>query len=144
MIRIALIGAGAIGERHARALASIEGAQLALVVSRSEDEASRLASSFGVPGVGTSFERTLDRPDIDAVILATPTQMHAAQALQCLEAGKHVLVEIPLADCWADAQAVYERSRGSRAMAMVAHTSRYYPSNLYMNRLIEAGHFNLL
>jgi 2-hydroxy-4-carboxymuconate semialdehyde hemiacetal dehydrogenase len=144
MIRIALIGAGAIGERHARALSRIEDAQLALIISRTEDEAGKLASSFAVPEVGISFERVLDRADIDAVILATPTQMHAVQALQCLEAGKHVLVEIPLADSWPDALAVYEKSQSSRAVAMVAHSSRYYPSNQYVNRLIEAGSFRLL
>lgn len=144
MVRIALIGAGAIGERHATALAMIDAAELVLVVSRTEEEAGKLASAFSIPNVGSSFEAALDRPDIDAVILATPTQMHAEQALQCIDAGKHVLVEIPLADSWRDALQVYERSQSSPVLAMVAHTSRYYPSNQYLRRLIDADEFTLL
>lgn len=144
MVRIALIGAGAIGERHATALSKIDGAQLVVVVSRTAEEAAKLASAYSIAETGTSFEAVLARNDIDAVILATPTQMHARQALRCLDAGKHVLVEIPLADVWEDVLEVYERSRSSTTLAMVAHTSRYYPSNQYMRRQIEAGQFNLL
>ncbi|RIV80140.1 gfo/Idh/MocA family oxidoreductase [Aurantiacibacter xanthus] len=144
MVRIALIGAGAIGERHATALANIDSAELAIVVSRTEEEAGKLGSAFSVPEIGTSFETALDRTDIDAVILATPTQMHAAQALQCLDVGKHVLVEIPLADSWHDALTVHERAQDCPQLAMVAHTSRYYPSNQYLRRLICAGKFDLL
>ena len=144
MVRIALIGAGAIGERHAKALARIEGAELSLVVSRTAEEAKAFAAMFPVPRTSHRYQAALEQPDIDAIILATPTQMHSAQAMQCLDAGKHVLIEIPLADAWEDALKVYERSKASNLLAMVAHTSRYYPSNQYLRRKIEVGEFNLL
>lgn len=142
-VRIGLIGAGAIGERHTRALSAIPGCTLVTIASRTVEEAATLAARFGIPDTDNSLEAVLARPDVDAVILATPTQMHASQALTCIEAGKHVLVEIPIADSWSDAQALQMRSTAAHTLVMAAHTSRYYPSNLYLRQLIEAGQFCL-
>lgn len=142
-VRVALVGAGAIGEQHARALSVIDGAKLALVASRTPEESGRLARDFGVAETVSSLDEVLARPEIDAVILATPTQMHAAQAVQCMDAGKHVLVEIPLADNWRDARLVHATSLSAGVVAMVGHTSRYYPSHAWLHDRIAAGEFML-
>jgi 2-hydroxy-4-carboxymuconate semialdehyde hemiacetal dehydrogenase len=85
----------------------------------------------------------LARDDVDAVILCTPTQMHAAQAIACMNAGKHVQVEIPLADSWADSQAVLEKQRETGLVCMVGHTRRFNPSHQWVNKRIRSGEFHI-
>jgi 2-hydroxy-4-carboxymuconate semialdehyde hemiacetal dehydrogenase len=110
-MRIALAGAGAFGLKHLDALARIDGVEIAAVVSRRLDQAQDVARNYGAPMASTELEDVLRSPDVDAVILATPTQMHAQQAIETLRAGKHVQVEIPLADSWSDAQSVAATQR---------------------------------
>src|ERR1035438_4912802 len=105
-MRIALAGAGAFGIKHLDALARMDGVEIVAVVSRRLDQAREVADQYGAPMASTELEEVLASPDVDAVILATPTQMHAAQAIATMRAGKHVQVEIPLADNWSDARAV--------------------------------------
>jgi 2-hydroxy-4-carboxymuconate semialdehyde hemiacetal dehydrogenase len=126
-MKIALVGAGAFGEKHLAALRNLDGVEVAMVVSASYEEAARLAARFGIDGVGDSYEATVARNDIDAVILCTPTPMHARQAIQAMNAGKHVEVEIPLADNWAEAQAVLAKQRETGLVCMVGHTRRFNP-----------------
>ena len=97
-MRIALAGAGAFGEKHLDGLQKIDGVEIASVISRSAEQAAAVAAKYGAAHSGTDLAEALARDDVDAVILCTPTQMHAAQAIACMEAGKHVQVEIPLAD----------------------------------------------
>ncbi len=82
-------------------------------------------------------------PGVDAVILCTPTQMHAAQAIQCMEAGKHVQVEIPLADSLADAEAVLAKQQETGLVCMVGHTRRFNPSHQYVHNRITVGELNI-
>jgi 2-hydroxy-4-carboxymuconate semialdehyde hemiacetal dehydrogenase len=98
-----------------------------------------VAAKYGIPHVTQDLAESLARDDVDAVILCTPTQMHAEQAIQCLEAGKHVQVEIPLADSLRDAEAVHAKQRETGLVAMVGHTRRFNPSHQYIHRKIEAG-----
>ena len=142
-MRIAIIGAGAIGECHLKALQRDPEAEIATIVSGTVEEADKLAQPHGISDTGDSLERVLERSDVDAVILCTPTQMHAGQAMQCLDAGKHVLVEIPIADNWGDAQALQQKAAASDLVCMAGHTSRFYPSSQYMHRLIADGDFTL-
>lgn len=142
-MRIALVGAGAFGEKHLDALKNIDGAEVATVVSVSHDEARKLADRFGIADVGDSYEETLKRDDIDAVILTTPTPMHARQAIQAMDAGKHVEVEIPVADSWADAQAVLAKQQETGLVCMVGHTRRFNPSHQWVKRKIDAGEFTI-
>jgi len=93
--------------------------------------------------VTTELGEALARPDVDAVILATPTQLHASQALACLDAGKHVQVEIPLSDNLAGAEAVARRQRETGLVAMVGHTRRFNPSHQWVHQRIRAGDFNI-
>jgi 2-hydroxy-4-carboxymuconate semialdehyde hemiacetal dehydrogenase len=138
-MRICLAGAGAFGIKHLEALAEIDGVRVTSLVGRQREPTQDVARRFDIPHVATDLAESLARSDVDAVILATPTQLHAEQTLACLDAGKHVQVEIPLADRWRDADAVMQRQRGSGLVAMVGHTRRFNPSHQWIHRRIAAG-----
>lgn len=142
-LRIALAGGGAFGAKHAAALRRIEGVEVAAVVSSSLGRAQKFAAEQGVDRAVASLDEVLAMDDIDAVILATPTQMHAAQTLACLDAGKHVQTEIPLADSLADAEACQAAQERTGLVAMVGHTRRFNPSHQWVHHRIEAGEFNI-
>ena len=138
-MRIALVGAGAFGEKHLDGLKNIDGVDIASVISRSAEQAATVAQKYGAPHSGTELTEALAMPDVDAVILCTPTQMHAEQAIACMDAGKHVQVEIPLSDNWADAQAVVAKQKETGLVCMVGHTRRFNPSHQYVHDKIVAG-----
>jgi len=142
-MRIALVGAGAFGEKHLEALRNIPDVEVATIVSASLGEAERLGGKYGIADIGTDFDRMLARDDVDAAILATPTPLHAAQAVACMEAGKHVEVEIPAADSWKDAQAVLETQRETGLTCMVGHTRRFNPSHQWVKKRIDAGELTI-
>ncbi len=142
-MRIALVGAGAFGEKHLEAIAAIDNAEVVTVVSASLDEAGKLAAQFGIADTADNYEAILERSDIDAVILTTPTPIHAAQAIQAMDAGKHVMVEIPVADSWADAQAVLKKQRETGLTCMVGHTRRFNPSHQWVKKRIDAGELTI-
>ncbi|MBI2242319.1 MAG: Gfo/Idh/MocA family oxidoreductase [Magnetospirillum gryphiswaldense] len=142
-VNIALVGAGAFGVKHLDALKAIDGANVVSLISRSEDSTQAIADKYGIPHVGVDLADALARPDVDAVILTTPTQIHASQAQQCLNAGKHVMVEIPLADSLADAEAVVALQKKTGLVAMCGHTRRFNPSHQWVHNKITAGEFNI-
>ncbi len=142
-MKIALVGAGAFGEKHLDGLKNIEGVEIASVISRRAEQAAEVAKKYGVPHSGTELSEALALPDVDAVILCTPTQMHAEQAIACMDAGKHVQVEIPLADSWEDAKAVEARAKETGLVCMVGHTRRFNPSHQWVKNRIDAGEFNI-
>ncbi|MGW7446615.1 Gfo/Idh/MocA family oxidoreductase [Kitasatospora sp. NPDC054795] len=142
-VRIALAGGGAFGAKHAAALRRIKGVEVTAVVSSSLDSARKFAEEQGVGRGVAALEEALAMDDVDAVILATPTPMHAAQTLACLEAGKHVQVEIPLAASLADAEACLAAQQRTGLVAMVGHTRRFNPSHQWVRRRIEAGQFRI-
>jgi len=102
-----------------------------------------VAQKYGIAHVSTDLHDSLKIKEVDAVILCTPTQMHASQSLACLQAGKHVQVEIPLADSWKDAKAVVDLAKTTGKVAMCGHTRRFNPSHQYVNQKIKAGQFNI-
>ena len=138
-MKIALAGSGAFGEKHLDALQLVDGVEVVSLVGRIFAPTRDVAGKYGIRHVTTDLDETLARPDVEAVILATPTQMHAAQALACLRAGKHVQVEIPLADSLADCEAVLAEQERTGLVCMVGHTRRFNPSHQYMHRKIAAG-----
>lgn len=138
-MRIALAGAGAFGEKHLDALAKIEGVEVTSLVGRTLEKTQAIAGKYGIGHVTEDLEDSLARSDVDAVILCTPTKMHASQAIVCMEAGKHVEVEIPLADNWADAQAVMAKQRETGLVCMVGHTRRFNPSHQWVHNRIKAS-----
>ena len=142
-IRVALAGAGAFGIKHLDALKQIDDVRIASVISRQQEQAEEVARKYGASHATTDLADTLARDDVDAVILATPTQLHAEQTIACLRAGKHVQVEIPLADSWADAQAVDRVQQETGLVAMVGHTRRFNPSHQYVHNKIVAGELSI-
>ena len=142
-LRIALAGAGAFGEKHLDGLKNIPGVEITSIISRRAEQAAEVAAKYGAKHSGTELSEALARDDVDAVILCTPTQMHAAQAIACMEAGKHVQVEIPLSDSWEDAQAVLRKSQETGLVCMVGHTRRFNPSHQYAHHKIAAGELNI-
>ena len=138
-LRVALAGAGAFGIKHLDALRLIDGVQIAAIVSRRLDQAQEVAARYGATQATTELHDVLTRDDVDAVILCTPTQMHAQQAQDCLAAGKHVQVEIPMADSLADAEAVVDAQARTGLVAMAGHTRRFNPSHQWMHQRIAAG-----
>ncbi len=142
-MRIALAGAGAFGEKHLDGLKKIDGVEIVSIISRTAEQAAAVAEKYGAKHSSTELEDALARDDVDAVILCTPTQMHAAQAIACMKAGKHVQVEIPLADSWADSEEVLRVQQETDKVCMVGHTRRFNPSHQYVHHKITAGEFNI-
>jgi 2-hydroxy-4-carboxymuconate semialdehyde hemiacetal dehydrogenase len=142
-MKICVAGAGAFGVKHLEALAKIDGVEVVSLVGRKLEATQEVAQRFRIGHVTTDLGESLARRDLDAVILATPTQLHAAQAQQCLHAGKHVQVEIPLADRLEDALAVDRAQKEAGLVAMVGHTRRFNPSHVWVHRKIATGAFNV-
>src|SRR6187401_1946899 len=138
-IKVALAGAGAFGIKHLDGIKNIDGVEVVSLVGRRLEPTKQVAAKYGIAHVTTDLADSLALREVDAVILCTPTQMHAAQSVACLNAGKHVQVEIPLADSLADAQAVADLAKRSGLVCMVGHTRRFNPSHQWLHRRIVNG-----
>jgi 2-hydroxy-4-carboxymuconate semialdehyde hemiacetal dehydrogenase len=142
-INVALAGAGAFGIKHLDAIEQIDGVKVISLVSRERGKTEEVAARYGIPHATTDLGESLKLKEVDAVILCTPTQMHAAQAIACLKAGKHVQVEIPLCDVLADGRAVVAAARASGKVAMCGHTRRFNPSHQWVRRRILKGELRI-
>jgi 2-hydroxy-4-carboxymuconate semialdehyde hemiacetal dehydrogenase len=142
-MKIALAGAGAFGEKHLDGLKLIDGVEVVSLIGRTLEPTQAVAEKYGIKHVTTDLAESLAMPEVDAVILCTPTQMHAAQTIACLEAGKHVQVEIPLADSLADAEAVLTKANQTGLVCMVGHTRRFNPSHQLIHNKVAAGELSL-
>ncbi len=142
-MKVCLAGAGAFGVKHLEAIQKIDGVEVVSLVGRRLEPTREVAQRFGVGHVATDLAEGLAQPGVEAAILCTPTQMHAAQGVQCLRAGKHVQIEIPLADSLADAEEVARVQRETGRVAMVGHTRRFNPSHQWVHKRITAGEFRI-
>ena len=142
-MKVVLAGAGAFGKKHLDGIANIDGVDCVSVVGRTLEPTQKIAEQYGIGHATTHLAEALDLPGVDAAILCTPTQMHADQAIQCMDAGKHVQVEIPLADSLADAEAVLAKQRETGLVAMCGHTRRFNPSHQWVRNKIAAGELNI-
>jgi 2-hydroxy-4-carboxymuconate semialdehyde hemiacetal dehydrogenase len=142
-MKVVMAGQGAFGVKHLEAMQKIDGIEVVSLVGGSPDTTKAVAERFNIPHWTNDLAEGLAQPGVDAAILATPTQMHAAQAIQCLEAGKHVQVEIPMADSLADAERLADVAKKSGLVAMAGHTRRFNPSHQWVHKKIEAGEFNI-
>lgn len=140
-IKVALAGAGAFGIKHLDGINRIDGVEVVSLVGRRLEQTREVAEKYGIGHVTTELAESLALPEVDAVILCTPTQLHASQAMECLKAGKHVQVEIPLADSLADAEAVARLQKETGLVAMCGHTRRFNPSHQWVHNKIKAGEF---
>ena len=142
-IKVALAGAGAFGIKHLDGIRNIDGVEVVSLISRDLDKTREVAAKYGIGHVTTELADSLAMKEVDAVILCTPTQMHAEQSLACLKAGKHVQVEIPLADSLRGAEDVVALQKQTGLVAMCGHTRRFNPSHQYVHNQIKAGEFNI-
>jgi 2-hydroxy-4-carboxymuconate semialdehyde hemiacetal dehydrogenase len=142
-LKIILAGAGAFGQKHLDAVKAIGGVDVDSLVGRELAPTRDVANKYGIGHATTSLTEALARPGVTAVILATPTQLHVSQAMECLKAGKHVQVEIPLADSWREAEAVARMQRDTGLVCMVGHTRRFNPSHQWVHRRIAARELNI-
>jgi 2-hydroxy-4-carboxymuconate semialdehyde hemiacetal dehydrogenase len=142
-IKVALAGAGAFGIKHIDGIKNIDGVEVVSLIGRELPKTQEIAAKYGIQHVTTNLADSLALKEVDAVILCTPTQMHAAQTIQCMQAGKHVQVEIPLSDSWKDAQAVMDVQKQTGLVAMCGHTRRFNPSHQYVQKQIAAGKFHV-
>ena len=142
-IKVALAGAGAFGIKHLDGIKLIDGVEVVSLIGREFDKTKEVADKYGIAHVTTDLNESLALKEVDAVILCTPTQMHAEQTLACLQAGKHVQVEIPLADTLKGADDVVALAKSSGLVAMCGHTRRFNPSHQYVHNEIKAGKFNI-
>jgi len=142
-LNIALAGAGAFGIKHLDGIQKIDGVSVVSLIGRTLEKTQEVATKYGIGHVTTDLNESLARKDVDAVILCTPTQMHASQAIACMNAGKHVQAEIPLADSLKDAEAVVATQQKTGLVAMCGHTRRFNPSHQYVHNKVTAGEFNI-
>ncbi|AMO39186.1 oxidoreductase [Thauera humireducens] len=142
-IKVALAGAGAFGIKHLDGIKNIDGVEVVSLIGRDLEKTREVATQYKVGHVTNDLAETLALPEVDAVILCTPTQMHADQSIQCLKAGKHVQVEIPLADTLKGAEEVARLQKETGLVAMVGHTRRFNPSHQWVHNKVKAGEFNV-
>jgi 2-hydroxy-4-carboxymuconate semialdehyde hemiacetal dehydrogenase len=142
-IKVALAGAGAFGTKHLDGIKNIDGVEVVSVIGRELEKTKEVAQKYGIGHVGTDLAESLAMKEVDAVILCTPTQMHAEQSIACLKAGKHVQVEIPLADSLKGAEEVAALQQRSGLVAMVGHTRRFNPSHQWVHQRVKAGEFKV-
>lgn len=142
-MKIVLVGQGAFGRKHLDGLKNIEGVEVVSLVGRSPDSTEEVAKKYGIPHWTTDLDEALEQPGVDAAILASPTQVHASQGIQVMEAGKHVEIEIPIAENLADAKRVHETQQKTGKVAMAGHTRRFNPSHQWIHNRIKAGELRL-
>ena len=142
-IKVALAGAGAFGIKHLDGIKNIADVEVVSLISRDLEKTREVADKYGIPHVTTDLADSLAIKEVDAVILCTPTQMHADQSIACLKAGKHVQVEIPLADSLKGAADVVALQKQTGLVAMCGHTRRFNPSHQWVHKKIAAGEFNI-
>jgi len=142
-MKVVVAGVGAFGQKHLDAIKLIPDVEVVSVVGREIEPTREVAKKYGVAHATTELSEALALPGVDSAILATPTQLHAAQAMECMRAGKHVQVEIPLADSWQDAQAVATLQKHTGLVCMVGHTRRFNPSHQWIHRRIRKGEMSI-
>ena len=142
-IKVALAGAGAFGIKHLDGIKLIDGVEVVSLIGRDLGKTQEVADKYGIAHVTTDLNDSLAIKEVDAVILCTPTQMHASQSIACLQAGKHVQVEIPLCDVYKDGAEVVALQQQAGLVAMCGHTRRFNPSHQFVHQQIQAGQFNV-
>lgn len=142
-MKLCLAGEGAFGKKHLDALARIPNTQVISLAGGVQADTEKLAAEHGIDHCTTDLDESLAMPEVDAVILATPTPLHAQQAIQVLNAGKHVLVEIPMADNLSDAQDLVALQQKTNLVAMVGHMRRFNPSHQWINQRLRSGELKL-
>src|SRR5471032_542695 len=143
-MKVCLAGHGAFGIKHLEAMAKIPGIEVISLAGSNMASAREVAEQWKIPHWTANLAESLELPGLDAVILTTPTQIHAAQGEQCMRAGKHVMIEIPMADSLADSERLVRVQKETGVIAMAGHTRRFNPSHQWVHRRILAGGLKVL
>src|SRR3954467_15107564 len=138
-MKIALAGQGAFGTRHMEALQNIPNVEVVSLTGGRPAGTEEFARKWQIPHWTTDFGETLKQPGLDAVIIASPTGIHADQSEQAMRAGKHVLIEIPIADSVADSERLVAVQKETGVVGMAGHVRRFNPSHQWVHKRIEAG-----
>jgi 2-hydroxy-4-carboxymuconate semialdehyde hemiacetal dehydrogenase len=142
-MKIALAGQGAFGTQHIKAIQNIPDVEVISLTGGRPAGTQEFARTWHIPHWTTDLSETLKQPGLEAVIIASPTQVHAVQAEQCMRAGKHVLIEIPIADSVADAERVAAVASETGVIAMAGHVRRFNPSHQWVHKKVEAGELTI-
>ncbi len=142
-MKLCVAGQGAFGQKHLQGLARIDGVEVVSLAGGSPATTKAVAKKFGIPHWSTDLAESLEQPGVEAAILTTPTQIHAEQAEKCMRAGKHVEVEIPMADGLADSERLVRVQEETGLVAMVGHTRRFNPSHQWIHRRIQSGELTI-
>jgi len=142
-MKVVMAGQGAFGQRHLEGIKNIPDIEVVSLAGGRPETTQAVAEKFAIPHWTTDLGESLKIPGVEAVILATPTQIHAKQAVQCMEAGKHVQIEIPMADTIEDAEWIVDVQKKTGLVAMAGHTRRFNPSHQWVHRKIKAGELNI-
>src|SRR5258706_11856236 len=138
-MKVCLAGQGAFGIKHLEAMAKIPGVEVVSLAGSNIESAREVAQQWRIPHWTAHLADSLAQPGLEAVVLTTPTQMHAAQGEQCMRAGKHVMIEIPMADSVADSERLGRVPTETRVVAMARHTPRFNPSHPLVHKPITSG-----
>jgi 2-hydroxy-4-carboxymuconate semialdehyde hemiacetal dehydrogenase len=142
-MKVGVAGQGAFGVKHIEAIQNIPGIEIITLSGGSPAATEEVAKKFKIPHWTGDLGESLKQPGLEAVILATPTQMHADQAVQVLKAGKHVQVEIPMADSLADSERILKAQKETGLIAMAGHTRRFNPSHQWVHKRVKSGEFKV-
>ncbi|MEI9811643.1 MAG: Gfo/Idh/MocA family oxidoreductase [Acidobacteriota bacterium] len=142
-MKIGVAGQGAFGVKHLEAIQNIPGIEVITLTGGNQAKTEEVAKRFKIPHFTGDLGESLKQPGLEAMILATPTQMHAAQGVQCMQAGKHVQIEIPIADSLADTELLVKAQKESGVICMGGHTRRFNPSHQYIHKKILAGEIKI-
>jgi 2-hydroxy-4-carboxymuconate semialdehyde hemiacetal dehydrogenase len=136
-MKICVAGQGAFGQKHLDALKRIAGVEVTSLVGGSAASTAEVAKKYAIPHHTQDLAEGIKRAD--AVILATPTKLHARQGEQVMRAGKHVLIEIPVADSVEDAERLVKTAAETKVVAMGGHVRRFNPSHQWVHKRIRKG-----
>jgi 2-hydroxy-4-carboxymuconate semialdehyde hemiacetal dehydrogenase len=143
-MKVCLAGHGAFGIKHLEAMSRIPGIEVVSLAGSNVESAREVAQQWKIPHWTANLGESLAQPGLDAVILTTPTQLHAAQGVECMRAGKHVMIEIPMADSVADSERLVRTQKETGVVAMAGHTRRFNPSHQWIHQRIRAGELKVL
>jgi len=142
-MKICMVGSGAFAKKHLDGLARVKGVEVVSIHGRTAETTQAVADKYAIPFWTTDFNAAINHPGVEAVILTSPTQVHADQAVQCMRAGKHVEIEIPISDSLADAEKILSVQKETGLVAMGGHTRRFNPSHQWIHKKIKAGELKL-
>jgi 2-hydroxy-4-carboxymuconate semialdehyde hemiacetal dehydrogenase len=142
-MKVGVAGQGAFGQKHLEGIAKIPGIEVITLTGGNQTATEEVAKKFKIPHWTWDLAESLKQPGLEAMILATPTQMHAKQGEQCMRAGKHVQIEIPIADTLADSERLVGVQKETGVVCMGGHTRRFNPSHQFVHKKIKAGELKI-